>query len=135
MRNGQQGDDHDDADHAQTADNGESRESGEEGFKSADGQTLCACKIAIVGEGDDAALKEEEEKQGDGGEDSHGEEIAVRNAEDVAKEIGGEVGHKTGGKIGKENADAHAECPYHGDGTVAAHFAFATQPVDAKTTG
>ena len=56
-------------------------------------------------------VKEEEEKQGDGGEDSHGEEIAVRNAEDVAKEIGGEVGHKTGGKIGKENADAHAECP------------------------
>ena len=57
------------------------------------------------------------------------------DSEDVAKEIGGEVGHKTGSKIGKEDANAHAECPNHGNGTISAHFAFTTQPVDAETAG
>ena len=60
-------------------------------------------------------------------------QIGERDAENVAEKVGGEVGHEARCKVGKEDADAHAERPNHGDSAVGTHFAATTEPVDAET--
>lgn len=60
-------------------------------------------------------------------------QVSARDAENVAEKVGGEVGHEARCEVGKEDADAHAERPNHGDGTVGTHVAATTEPVDAQS--
>lgn len=134
LRHGEERNDQDDADHAQTTDNGERGDEGEGGFEGASGETLCASEVGIVGDGDDVTFESEEEQEGACREQSHDLQIGARDAENVAEKVGGEVGHEARGEVGKEDADAHAERPNHGDSAVGTHVAATTEPVDAETT-
>ena len=133
LRHGEKRHDEDDADHVEAAHDGERHEGRHDGFERADGKTLRAGEIAVVGNENDGVEATIEEEEGEGGQHAHQPKVALRDGEHIAKEVGGEVGHEAWREVGKQDADAHAECPEQGDGGIFPHALLARKRPNAQT--